>query len=550
MKRALGIAAVLAALVAVVALATGAGQNPDKGKYWVEFDNAFGLIQGGDLKIAGVRAGTITDIKLDQRTKHALIGFKITQNGFGSLRTDVHCESRPQSLIGEYFIDCLPGTAGRELKPGTTIPVTHTASTVAPDLVNNILRRPYNERLSIILSSLGAGVAGNAEALNAAVRRASPALRETDKTLAILARQNQILGDLAQNADRVIGDLNNNRKDVGRWIVEARNTATASAQRRNDIAAGFKRLPGFLTQLQPAMKALGDVADQQTPALRNLDASSKDLTTFFNRLAPFSDASRPAIRSLGNASATGDRALKAAVPTVNELNRFSQGTPELAKNLAIVLQHLDDRKYSVENDPRSPGGQGYTGLEALLTYVYDQTLSTNVFDQNNHILKLALIAGGNCVKYADVARAKKFAAECASALGPSQPGINFPDTTEFQKMDPQARAVQRRIDGDRQTPQANTPAPGPVDQAPSQSSAPQQDGKPPVQVPVQPPSQLPPLPSVPGVPPVQLPKTLPGVTNQDTPRGGGLVGGLGLKASTRSTDPQAQARLLDYLLAP
>jgi hypothetical protein len=49
---------------------------------------------------------------------------------------------------------------------------------------------------------------------------------------------------------------------------------------------------------------------------------------------------------------------------------------------------------------------------------------------------------------------------------------------------------------------------------------------------------------------VQLPKTLPGITNQDTPRGGGLVGGLGLSASTRTTDPQAQARLLDYLLAP
>jgi virulence factor Mce-like protein len=548
MKRALGIAVVLAALVAVVALSTGAGQNADKGKYWVQFDNAFGLIQGGDLKIAGVRAGTITDIRLDRRTKHALVGFKITQNGFGSLRSDVHCESRPQSLIGEYFIDCLPGTASHELKPGSTIPVTHTASTVAPDLVNNILRRPYNERLSIIISSLGAGVAGNAERLNAAVRRASPALRETDKTLAILARQNQILGDLAQNADRVIGDLNNNRKDVGRWIVEARNTATASAQRRNDIAAGFKRLPGFLAQLQPAMKSLGDVADQQTPALRNLDASSKDLTTFFDRLAPFSDASRPAIRSLGQASATGDRALKAAVPTVNELNRFSQGTPELAKNLAIVLQHLDDRKYAVEQDPRSPGGKGYTGLEALLQYVYDQALSTNVFDQNNHILKLALIAGGNCSKYADVARAKKFASECAADLGPNQPGINFVDSTEFQKRDPQARAVQRRIDGDRQTPQVNTPAAGPVDQAPSQQPAPQQqDSKPPVQVPT---PTLPSLPSVPGVPPVELPKTLPGVTNQDTPRGGGLVGGLGLKSTTRTTDPQAQARLLDYLLAP
>ena len=33
-----------------------------------------------------MRAGKITDIKLDKRTKHALIGFKIDKDGFGSLR--------------------------------------------------------------------------------------------------------------------------------------------------------------------------------------------------------------------------------------------------------------------------------------------------------------------------------------------------------------------------------------------------------------------------------------------------------------------------------
>ena len=34
----------------------------------------------------------------------------------------------------------------------------------------------------------------------------------------------------------VIGDLAANRKDVGRWVVEARDTAAASAERRSDIA--------------------------------------------------------------------------------------------------------------------------------------------------------------------------------------------------------------------------------------------------------------------------------------------------------------------------
>ena len=186
MKRALLTLVLVAGIGVAYIMATGAGSNPDKGKYWVQFDNAFGLIKGGDLKVAGVRAGKVTDIRLDKRTKHALVGFKIDKNGFGSLRSDTSCESRPQSLIGEYFVDCQPGTAKQELKPGAVIPVTRTASTVAPDLVNDILRRPYRERLSLIIGSLGAGVAGNADNLNAAIRRASPALRETDKVLATL----------------------------------------------------------------------------------------------------------------------------------------------------------------------------------------------------------------------------------------------------------------------------------------------------------------------------------------------------------------------------
>ena len=182
MRRALVILALVGGLSAYVIL-TGGFDDAKQNAYEVELDNAFGLIQGGDLKVAGVRAGKITSIRLDKRTKHALVGFRIDKRGFGSLRRDVHCESRPQSLIGEYFLDCLPGTARQALKPGARIPVAQTSSTIAPDLVNDILREPQRERLRIIVSELGAGVAGRGPELNAAIRRASPALRETDRVL-------------------------------------------------------------------------------------------------------------------------------------------------------------------------------------------------------------------------------------------------------------------------------------------------------------------------------------------------------------------------------
>jgi hypothetical protein len=48
-KRALLTLVLVAGIGVAYIMATGAGSNPDKGKYWVQFDNAFGLILGGDL---------------------------------------------------------------------------------------------------------------------------------------------------------------------------------------------------------------------------------------------------------------------------------------------------------------------------------------------------------------------------------------------------------------------------------------------------------------------------------------------------------------------
>ena len=459
MRRAvLGAAAALVFVVLAVAVtasgsgggSSSSGANSSPGgspTYWVELDNAFGLVQGGDMKVAGVRAGTITKLDLDRRTLHALVQFKVTENGFGSLRSDVTCQTRPQSLIGEYYLDCEPGNAPTLLKPGSVIPVTRTSSTVAPDLVTDIFRLPYRQRLQIIISELGAGAAGNAANLRAAIRRASPALQETDQVLAILAKQDHTLADLARDGDKVLSALAANRKDVGRFVVAADRTTTVAASRQAALADGIRRLPGFLAALRPAMSALGDVAGNATPALKNLDASATQLKTLLDRLGPFATASRPAFRALGRASVTGRQAITAAAPTVKQLQSFAAPTPELAKNLNIVLAHLDDRAYAVEKDPRSPGGQGYTGLEALLNYAFYQTTSTNTYDANTHLLNIDLMASLTCSPYPDpavVAAAVKDPAAnpiagCRSWLGPSQPGITTPDPTATTATAPRAK---------------------------------------------------------------------------------------------------------------
>ena len=428
MRRVATVLVLVAAAAGFITFAGGASDGPAGKEFKVELDNAFGLIEGGDFKIAGVRAGSITKLDLDWKTKRAIVGFSIDEAGFGSIRTDATCNVAPQSLVGEYYVDCEPGKKGEELEEGDTIPVERTTSTVPPDLVNNIMRRPYRERLSFIIAELGAAVAGNSENLNAAVRRAVPALRETNRVLKILADQNEVLADLATNADEVIGELADNRKDVSRWVVSTKEISQTSAERDRDIAAGFRRLPTFLRELRPTMAELETTVQEQGPALRNLSQSAAQIERLFENLPPFAEASRPAFRSLGKASQAGSQAVGPARATVGELTKYSAQAPEVGKNLAIILEHLDDREFSAEEDPRSPGGKGYTGLEALLTYIFDQTLAINVHDGATHILN-AFPHEGVCAQYADIKAAKELAKECAQGLGPNQIGINFPDVT-------------------------------------------------------------------------------------------------------------------------
>jgi virulence factor Mce-like protein len=437
MRRILATVLVLAGIGAFALVSAGARDDAQtKPSYWIEFDNAFGLTPGSEFKIAGVgRVGRVTEEKVDLRTHKAMIHVELTETGFSPLKTDVTCETRPQSLIGEYFIDCNPGRNETVLAPGSTIPVTRTFSTIPSDLVNNVLRLPQRQRLRIILNELGAGVAARGSDLNAVIRRAVPALRETDRLLKLLAEENRTITDLTVNADTVVSALADNRSQVSRWVREARDTSAASADRRVALAQTWHRLPAFLEELRPTLRSLGQVADEQVPTLRDLDAATANLERFLNDLPPFSAASKPSLRTLGQTSVVGRRAVPPLQKTVAQLAEFTSNTPELGKNLRIVLEDLNDRDRAVERDPRSPGGEGFTGFEALLRFTYTTSQAINLFDKNSYILKVALLELEDrdvfrCAPYRDAKTAKHgggLRQHCGSYLGPDQPGVTTPD---------------------------------------------------------------------------------------------------------------------------
>jgi virulence factor Mce-like protein len=437
MRRILvSVGVILAAVVVVAVVLSASGGGSSDPSYRIELNNAFGLVNGEQFEVAGVPAGSISSITLDPKTLDAVVHVSVSKGGYGTFHTNATCQSRPQSLIGEYFINCSPGTKGSPaLRNNGVIPVSHTFSTIPADLLQNVLRMPYRERLTLIINELGAGVAGNPANLQSALKRAVPALTQTDNLLALLAQDSHTIEDLTATADSVITALANNGNNVRRFVVAADNTAVAAATQRANLQATFQNLPGFLRQLRPALADLGAAADANLPVLTNLNASSAEINRLVTNLVPFSRAAAPAIKSLGQASVTGHQAVVAAGPTVAALNQFAQPTPELAQNLSIVLHDLNTQSKAVEPDKRSPGGKGFSGLEAVLQYGFQQTNAIDYFGQFGHILAVDGFVS-MCSPYqtgATIASSLQTYGpsfrQCYQYLGPNQPGVNERDPT-------------------------------------------------------------------------------------------------------------------------
>ena len=101
-------AAVAAAALVLVVFGTGAGDDHE-GDYKVRaiFSSAFTVIPGEDVKISGVKVGKISALDVTPDNKAAVV-LDITEPGFKDFRKDATCTIRPQSLIGERFVECTP----------------------------------------------------------------------------------------------------------------------------------------------------------------------------------------------------------------------------------------------------------------------------------------------------------------------------------------------------------------------------------------------------------------------------------------------------------
>jgi phospholipid/cholesterol/gamma-HCH transport system substrate-binding protein len=452
------------ALVALVIALPAIGSSGHSGSYEVRgfFDNGSFVVKGEQVRIAGATVGTVKSVDVSgndeiaslQGGPHAVPGkavvvMDITDAGFKDFRADASCLIRPQSLIGEKFVDCTPtqprapgtppppplGQIGDD-QPGSgeyLLPLENNGTTVDLDLLNNIQRVPYRDRFRLILNSLGVSLAGRGQDLGEVIDRANPALRQTDRVLKILADQNRQLASLADNGATVLEPLARNRTHITGFFRNAAISGEATAERSTALEEGLRKFPATLRQLRLTMSKLKDFADQGTPLFTALNQGGKGLSKATVNLPAFARESIPALTSLGDAAQVAGPKLAASDGLLTDLAATANSSVPVGQNFSAFLDTFTKTQ----------------GFQNLMDFIYNSVGSTNGIDAFGHFLRSDLQLT-SCVEVA---------ASVQSGCQATWPAPTAPATTKKKKKKSKkaVRKAEVRLKPRSPLPQINVP---------------------------------------------------------------------------------------------
>jgi phospholipid/cholesterol/gamma-HCH transport system substrate-binding protein len=263
--------------------------------YRANFTDVAGLQLGDDVRIAGVRVGTVDGITIE-RNKHnvsyAHIQFTVQKSR--PLPTSVVATLRYRNLVGQRYLDIEQGAGNpnRILKPGDTIPISHTHPAVdltllfqgfAP-LVQGLSADQINKLSFEIIQTLQ-GEGGAIESLLSTVADLTNALADKDKVigdvinnlsgvLTAVGQRDSELNNLIIQLQGFISGLAGDRTTIGNAIDGINKLATSTAglltQVRAPLAKDVRSITGLVDTLNQNSSTIKFVVQQLPPTLAGL----------------------------------------------------------------------------------------------------------------------------------------------------------------------------------------------------------------------------------------------------------------------------------------
>ena len=378
----LTMAGLLCAGALAALIAGGSAQGSDTYKFDVVFDDARGLIPGQLVKVAGAKAGTISDVSLTPDFK-ARVSAEI-DGRFRPFHQNAACTIRPEGLIAENYIDCDPGNADsaplRSMDGhAPTVPVDHTTEPVSLLNLFNIFNLPTRQRFMVLIDELGAGFAGEGQNMNDVIRRANPTLTLANQVIGILNHQRGQLATLVDTTNTVAAQAAGHTGALQSFLDRSAALTGQIAAHRDSLSTAVARLPGMLAVAQPALTKLDAVARSGTPLVQQLGAAAPALDSVARDIVPFANSVKPGLHSLDVALKTAIPSLTATGPLLGTLNSFLVKSLPSTQVVGRLFPSLQRTGFS----------------EDLFSVFYYIAAATSRYDSLTHILPAYILSPNN-----------------------------------------------------------------------------------------------------------------------------------------------------------
>jgi phospholipid/cholesterol/gamma-HCH transport system substrate-binding protein len=264
----------------VLGLTIANSQGGDKTTYSARFTDVNGLLTGDEVRIAGVVVGAVDKIQIVDR-RLAQVDFSVDS----SLRVPASAIAAVlyKNLIGQRFLSLGQGAGatGATLAAGDTIPVEHTKPPLNLTTLFNGFKPLFTaldpqqvNQLSMQIVQTLQGEGGTVQSL----------LASTASLTSTIADKDQVIGQVIDNLNGVLGTLDAHDQQLDDLIVSLQQLVSGLSQDRQPIGDAIASIgeltdvtAGFLADARPPLKddiaALGALSS-------NLDAAKPTIEHF------------------------------------------------------------------------------------------------------------------------------------------------------------------------------------------------------------------------------------------------------------------------------
>jgi len=243
----------------------------DSREYRAEFVDATGVVKGDEIRIAGVKVGTVKDVEVVDRTR-ARVTFDVASGSTVSGSTTASIRYR--NLVGQRYISLADEVGDSEpLDEGATIPVERTKPALDLTVLFNGFKPLFQalspsdiNQLSYEIVQVFQGEGGTLESL----------LGHTASVTSTLAERDEVISSLITNLNDVLDHLGDRDDQLSDLIVNFKSLVGGLKKDRGAILSSLDQISLLSEQTADLVTGIKDPFADDVKQLRRLATNIDD----------------------------------------------------------------------------------------------------------------------------------------------------------------------------------------------------------------------------------------------------------------------------------